>query len=114
MKMAYLTPAQENDSQVSHPVIVFQVNLETLDGLNSSLPNRFVTSGNETSSEAANVNSTRTIYLPGLIGNVEGIGPSGFLKHGDTFTVKGQKATYLKNTYVLGSPNDVLQIVSET
>lgn len=112
--MAYLTPAQENDSQASHPVIVFQVNLETLDGLNSSLPNRLGTAGNEATSEAANVAATRTIYLPGLIGNVEGLGPSGFLKHGDTFTAKGQKATYLKNTYVLGSSNDVLQIVSES
>lgn len=111
--MAYLTAAQENDSQPSHPVIVFQVNLQTVDGLNSNLPNRLTTSGNEATSEAANVAETRTIYLPGLIGNVEGIGPSGFLKHGDTFTAKGKKATYLKNTYVLGSTNDVLQIVSE-
>jgi hypothetical protein len=111
MQMAYLTPDQTNDSQASHPVITFRVNLETVDGLNTSLPNRMSVSGNEATSEAANVAGTRTIYLPGLIGNVEGIGPSGFLKHGDTFTVKGSKATYLKNTYVLGSSNDVLQIV---
>lgn len=112
--MAYLTSAQTNDSQVSHPVIVFQVNLPTVDGIDSAAPNRMTVSGNESTSEAENQVSSRTIYLPGLIGNIEGIGPSGFLKHGDTFTVKGQKATYLKNTYVLGSANDVLVIVSES
>lgn len=112
--MAYLTPAQTNDSQVSHPVIVFRVNLPTVDGIDSVVPNRMTVAGNEETTEAVNQMSSRTIYLPGLTGNVEGIGPSGFLKHGDTFTVKGAKATYLKNTYVLGSINDVLVVVSES
>lgn len=112
--MAYLTAAQTNDSQVAHPVIVFSVNLETVDANSTPLPSRTSLSGNETTTEAANIKNTRTIFLPGLIGNVEGIGPTGYLKHGDTFTAKGQKAVYLKNTYVLGAVEDVLVIVSET
>lgn len=122
--MPYLTPAQVNDSQSSHPVIVFRVNLVAIDKISESLPTRTTLAGNEETSETDNMNDSRTIYLPGLTGNIEGIGPSGFLKHGDTFTVKGQKATYLKNNYVLGRSgveagfgpnhhgvNDVLQIV---
>lgn len=112
--MAYLTSAQVNDSQSSHPVIVFRVNLPTVDGVDSIVPNRITITGNEETSEATNQISSRTIYLPGLVGNITGIGPSDFLKHGDTFTVKGAKATYLKNTYVLGSINDVLVIESES
>lgn len=108
--MAYLTPDQINDSQSSWPVITFRVNLPTL-APNAALPNRTALAGNEETSEAENQVSARTIFLPGLTGNVEGIGPQGFLHHGDTFTVKGQKATYLKNTYVLGTTEDVLQIV---
>lgn len=106
--------AQTSDSQPVYPVIVFQVNLETVDRQGSLQPSRTQLSGNETVTEADNFKNTRSIFIPGLTNtNIEGIGPSGYLKHGDTFTVKGMKATYLKNIYASGNADDVLTIVSE-
>lgn len=107
--------SQTTDSQPVHPSITFQVNLETVNRQGFLQPSRTEVTGNETVTEADNFRNTRTIYLPTLVGaNIEGIGPNGYLKHGDTFTVKGKKALYLKNLYVTGSIDDVLQIVSES
>ena len=104
--------AQTNDSQVSHPTIVFRVNLETINRLGHSVPNRTQVAGSETVSEADQQKNNRTIFSPGLLA---GENRSGY-KHGDTFTVKGAKAVYLKNLYV-STPaglDDLLQIVSES
>lgn len=94
--------------------IVFRVNLETQNRQGWVQPNRIATDGNETVSEADNMKYGRTIYLPGsLNGNIQGIGPKNFFHHGDEFTAKGSDAMYLKKTYATGSPDDVLQVVSE-
>jgi hypothetical protein len=94
--------------------ITFRVNLETVDRQGFLQPNRTTLSGNETVSEADNMRATRTVYIPGLLHtNIQGIAPKGYLRHGDTFTATDSQAIYLKNTYVLGKPDDVLQIVSE-
>lgn len=105
--------AQVNDSQVSHPTIVFRVNLETVDRQGHLVPNRTTTSGNETTSEADQQKNNRSIYIPGLTGaeNIQR------LKHNDTFTVKGAKAVYLKKLHVTSPTalaSDLLQIVSES
>lgn len=94
--------------------IIFRVNLETVGRQDFLQPNRTTPGGNETVSEADNMRSTRTIYIPGLLNNnIQGIAPKGYLRHGDTFTATGSQAMYLKKTYVLGKADDVLQIVSE-
>ena len=113
--MAYLTSNQTTDSQVVSPVITFQVNLETVGTPGWLQPNRTTLDGNETVTEASNMKSTRTIWLPGLLnGNYEGIGPTGYLHHGQQFTVKGQQAIYLKKTYVTGATTDILTVVSQS
>lgn len=95
--------------------ITFRVNLETQDRQGFLQPNRTTVDGNETVSEADNVKSTRTIWLPNrLRNNYAGIAPNNLLKHGDEFTVSDYDAIYLKNLYVTGSPDDVLQIVSQS
>ena len=77
-------------------------------------PSRTTVDGNETVSEADNMSVGRSIYIPGLLhANTQGIGPKGYLHHGDTFIATGSQAMYLKKTYILGSVDDVLQIVSE-
>lgn len=96
--------AQINDSQPSYPVITFRVNLDL--SVKQNEPYRINLEGNEISTEASNIKNTRSIFLPGLLG-----AENRALKHGDTFTVKGLKAQYLKNTYVTGDPDDLLQIV---
>ncbi len=97
-----------------HPTITFRVNLETVNRQGFLQPNRTETAGNETVSEADNQKNARTIYLPGLkLTNTMGIGPGGLLHHGDEFTVQGLQAVYLKREYCLGSPDDVLVVVSE-
>lgn len=103
--------AQVNDSQPSHPVITFRVNLETVNRQGHIVPNRTEISGNETTSEADQQKNNRSIYIPGLLAGEN----KHRVKHGDTFVVKGMKAVYLKNLYV-SSPaavSDLLQIVSE-
>lgn len=94
--------------------ITFRVNLETLSNQSFVQPSRKTLDGNEVVSEADNMRSTRTLYLPNLLtNNISGIGPKGYLHHGDTFTAVDSQAMYLKKTYVLGNADDVLQIVSE-
>jgi len=100
---------QINDSQVFHPVIVFQVNLETLDRQGHLTPSRTETTGNETVAEANNMKNTRSTWTPGFL-----TGENLNLRHGDQFTLKGQKATYVKNLYVTGDVDSLLSIISET
>jgi len=105
--------AQVNDSQVSHPTIVFRVNLETVDRQGHLVPNRTTTDGNESTSEADQQKNNRSIFIPGLLAGEN----KDRLKHDDTFTVKGAKAVYLKKLYVTSPtalPSDLLQIVSES
>lgn len=102
--------AQTTDSQPTHPVITFRVNLETVARIGSSLPNETQLSGNQTVTEADDQKSRRSTFIPGLNGG------NLIYKHGDTFTVKGQKASYLKKMHVSSpaSANDLLSIVSES
>lgn len=99
--------AQVNDSQPAKPVITFRVNLDL--SIKSGGPYRTSLDGNETSTEASAIANTRSTFIPGLLG-----GENLQLKHGDTFTMKGAKAHYLKQQYVTGDPDDILQIVSES
>ena len=108
---------QINDSQVTHPTIVFQVDLETVDRTGHLVPNRVVVSGNETVTEADDQRNHRTIFIPGITAaeNRVGLVNNGLgtlLRHGDQFTLKGGKATYVKNTFTTGD-NPPLLIVSE-
>ena len=94
--------------------ILFRVNLETVNRQGFLQPNRTTLNGNEAVSEADNMRATRTLYIPNLLhNNVAGIGPKGYLHHGDTFTAVDSQAMYLKKIYVLGNADDMLQIVSE-
>lgn len=96
-------------SDVAHPVITFQVNLETVDRQGHLVPNRTQAATGETVAEADQMKNTRSIYLPGLL-----VGENKHrLKHGDQFTVKGLKAKYLKDLYTTGT-NPVLKVVSES
>jgi hypothetical protein len=94
--------------------ISFRVNLETVDRQRFLQPSRTVLAGNEKVTEADNMKNTRSIFLPNLLrSNIEGIGPSGYLRHNDIITAYGLQAVYLKKTYVTGSQNDVLSIIPE-
>ncbi len=102
--------------------ITFRVNLETVGTPGFLQPSRTTLEGNETVTEAENMKYTRSVFIPGLLlSNYEGVGPSksnptlpGYLTHGSEFTVTGAQAIYLKNTYVKGEPDDILQIVSQS
>ncbi len=85
----------------------FRVNLETVNRRGHIVPSRTVTSGNETVAEADNMKYTHSTFIPDLLIN------NRVLRHGDTFTASGTIGYYLKRTYVTGSVDDVLQIVSE-
>lgn len=105
--------------------ITFRVNLETVGTPGFLQPNRTTLDGNETVTEASCLKNTRTLYIPGLLNsNYAGVGPNatfdpalatGYLNHGETFTVTGMQAVYLKKTYVStpAAITDVLQIVSQ-
>ena len=91
------------------PAITFRVNTETLNRQGHLVPNRVEASGNETVSEADNQKNTRSIaMIPGLLmANM----PTGY-KHGDTFTLYGKQAFYIKDTYCLGNADDLLAVVT--
>jgi hypothetical protein len=144
-QQSYQPDGQVNDSQVVSPVITFQVNLlnPLLPG-GDLPPNRTSLDGNEIVSEANNQLATRTVWFPDMVVNsdgstggspaVEGIGgifagqngngqngasynhPQGYLHHGSLFTVKGQRAMYLKNLFVSNppAPADLLIVVSQS
>lgn len=95
-------------SNPTWPVYTFRVNLQTLQRYSWSLPNRTQLAGNETVTEADNLKNTRSTWLCSLFPGVEFIAR----KEGYEFTAYGMKAQYLKDLYVTGSPDDVLQLVS--
>lgn len=86
-------------SNPTWPVYTFRVNLNTLNSTSTLFP--------YTQSEAAQFKYTRSTWLATMF-------PGAMIadKEGDTFTAYGLQAQYLKNLYVTGSPNDVLQLVS--
>jgi len=91
------------------PAITFRVNTETLNRQGHLVPNRVEASGNETVAEADNQKYTRSIaMIPGLLmANM----PTGY-KHGETFTLYGQQAFYMKETHCKGLADDLLVVVS--
>jgi hypothetical protein len=101
--------AQTSNSQPTHPVITFRVNLETLHRFTSLPPSRTTLDGNETTTEADNMKNTRSTWLPGL-----SVADNLALKNSGQFTAYGMNATYLKKLYVTGSIDDVLVVVSES
>jgi hypothetical protein len=90
------------------PTYVFKINLPTLQRYAWSHPNRTTLAGNETVTEEDNLKDTRSTWLPSMFPGVENLAH----KHGDTFTVSGLKAVYLKNTYVKGLADDMLFLIS--
>lgn len=92
-------------SNPTHPVYTFCVNLETLQRLSWSLPNRTQTSGNETVAEADYLKFTRSTFLEGS--NI-------VKKHGNQFTMYGLEAQVVKDRYISNppSPDDVLYLCS--
>lgn len=93
-------------SNPTWPVYTFQLNLTDPRRFSWSLPNNTQPEGNETASEASNIPTTFSSWiatiLPGLDINH---------KNGYQFTAYGKQATYLKNTYANGSPDDLLIVV---
>jgi hypothetical protein len=106
----YGTSDQTSNSQPPYPVMVFQVNLQTLQYYSWCLPNRTYLEGNETVTEAANMKYTRSTWLPSLYSGVENL----VHLEGNTITAYGEKAVYLRNTYATGKPDAVLVLVSST
>lgn len=93
---------------VGYYSVVFRVNLETVNRQGHLVPSNTQPIGNETVAEANNFKNTRSTWAPAmLLGNR-------VLKHGDTFTASGSQAKYLKDLYVKGSVDDMLQVVSIT
>jgi len=110
-------------SDPQHPIITFQVNLEIQSteevGPNTNLVNphmlnpfRYQSDQDNAVSEQSNLSNTIGLWIPGLLGaeNRAGtmgeVGKRNLLKHGDQFTLYGQKATYVKNTYTNGVTGD--------
>jgi len=111
--------SQTNDSQPNNPVIVFSVNLTpvtetTIGPLTNSRttgilsPDRFQSSPDQAFIDMATRDNYISTWLPGLLD-----GENRKLKAGDTFTVKGEKAYYIKQRYTTGT-NPILSVVSES
>ena len=111
--------SQTNDSQPSVPTIVFSINLtpaptmvigpltnQRTVGVVS--PDRFQSSPDQALIDEAARKNYISAWLPGLLGE-----ENRKLKSGDTFTVKGAKAVYIKNMYTTGT-NPLLTVVSES
>lgn len=80
--------------------IQFRVNLETPLHKSHVAPT-------QTYTEANNFRNTRDTWFPDDLNN------NRQLQHGDTFTVSGEEALYLKNNYTSGD-YAILSVVSET
>jgi hypothetical protein len=99
--------------------LTFRVNLELLSAetigvltnsreVNMLHPDRHQTSPDNGRAEQAVRASTRDAYLPGLL-----VGENRLLKHGDEFTLYGEKAIYAKQMYVDGpADRKFLEVVS--
>ena len=88
------------------PIYTFRTKLSSPLRNSWSLPNNMQPEGNEITSEASNIPNTFTSWIPGKLP-----GPNIAEKNCFVFTAYGQQATYLKNTYANGSPDDLLEIV---
>jgi len=110
-------------SNPQHPIITFQVNLEIQStekvGPNTNLVNphmlnpfRYQNDQDNAVTEQSNLKNTIGLWLPGLLGGENLAGTMGvvnkrdLLHHGDQFTLYGQKATYVANTYTNGVTGD--------
>ncbi len=93
------------------PAITFQVNTETLNRQGGILPNNIQLNGNETVSEADEQKNTRSIaFIPGANAGMNVTGYS----HGQTFTLYGNDALYIKRLYCLGTVDSLLSVVTES
>lgn len=82
------------------PTIVFEVNLETVRRLSSSLPVA-------PTDAVDNFRLTRSTWFPDIqMDNRK-------LKHGDQFTVTGKRAMHLKNNFTTGD-DAFLKVISQT
>jgi len=94
-------------SNPTWPIYTFRVNLETLRRYDWLQPNRTTLDGNETVSEEDALKATRSTWLTNMFPGVSNIAEH----DGVEFTAYGMQAVYLKNTYVKGQPDDLLQLV---
>lgn len=99
--------SQVNDSQPGHPVVVFRVDLSTIDQYSNLVPDQYQSSPDRGRTETAAQANTRVTYIPGLLAaeNRE-------LRHGDQFTLYGAKAHYYRVEVRKGN-FPMLKIVSE-
>ncbi len=95
-------------SDVVHPSFTFTVNLELLNeeqiGPNTNAistgilhPSRHQDDQDNALVEKSNFKNTRSTWIPGKLA-----GENRVLKHGDTFTLTGQKALYIRDLYGIG------------
>lgn len=91
------------------PTYTFKVKLASPLRNSWSLPSNTQPLGNETEAESVNIPKTFTSWIPNMLP-----GPNVAQKNesGQTFTVYGQEAIYMKKTYANGSPDDLLTLVS--
>lgn len=94
-------------ADVSHPSFTFTVNLELFgteqigpntNSVNPTMlhPSRYQSDQDNAQTEQSNFKNTRSTWNPGYIL------ANRVLKHGDTFTVTGQKGLYLRDMYGIG------------
>lgn len=88
-----------------HPTITFRVKVNA-DLVHYLHPDRHQTDQDLAITQSAQHDVQRLTWLPGFL-NCENIR----FKNGDTFTVNGQKAIYLKDNYTTGD-NAFLEVVT--
>jgi hypothetical protein len=98
--------AQINDSQPTHPVITFQVDLSALNQYSHLTPGQYQDSPDRGRTYTENQATTRVTWFPGLL-----VGENRELKHGDTFILYGAKAQYYRAEIAKGNFPE-LKIVS--
>lgn len=100
--------AQINNSEPTHPIIVFHVNLNTGGGIGALQPTQFQSSPDLGRLNEANLASTRSTFIPGLQA-----GTNRELRDGQNFTLYGSKAQYYRDQIAKGN-FPMLSIVSST
>lgn len=90
--------AQINNSQPTHPVITFQINLNTLNQYSQLTPDQYQSSPDLGRTYTANQANTRVTWFPGLLAgeNIE-------MVHGKQFTLYGAKAQYYRAEIAKGN-----------
>jgi hypothetical protein len=91
------------------PTYIFKVKLKSPQLNSWSVPYNTQPKGNETEAESVNIPKTFSSWIPNMLP-----GPNVAQKYESKqeFTVYGQEAIYMKNTYANGSPDDLLELVS--